>query len=533
MAAAIARRRSEDALREVEARYQRIAANTAGMVFQLVMKPDFSVTAPFISEGCRQVYELEPAQLQSNPKLVNRMVHPQDKAQYNRVLREAVANVQPFQWEGRVLLPSGTVRWVAARAGLDRQANGDVNWNGVVLDVSELERAQEAMLSAKEEAERANAAKSLFLSRMSHELRTPLNAILGFGQVLELSPLDEQDGQCVHHILKGGRHLLSLVDEVLDLSRVESGQLALRPAAMTFDRLMQDCAGLVAKMAQARGTLCTVRPGPECHVPIWADEQRLRQILLNLLANAIKYGEEDGQVTLRCQEVPGGHIRCLVQDTGPGITPEGFSRLFVPFERLEQELGDKEGTGLGLVVSQRLAEAMDGKVGGESTPNVGSTFWVEMPVARGPEPVSGKGSEAALVPLKDAEIPAEATVLYVEDNASNLAVVTTVMKRLRSRWRFLSAVDGQVGLQLAREQRPDVILLDLQLPGLRGDVVLTELRAEADTKDIPVLMLSADATAHSRERLLALGANAYVAKPFVVTDLLITLDGMLLKRAKK
>ena len=266
LAAAVARQRGEDALRVVEARYLQIAANTSGMVFQLVMKPDYSVTMPFVSEGCRQLYELEPAEMRADPRLLHRVVHPEDKDNYRQVLRRSVQTLAPYQWEGRVLLRSGTVRWVTARSHLDRQLNGDVVWNGVVLDVTELKRAQQEMLTAKEEAERANAAKSRFLSRMSHELRTPLNAILGFGQLLGLSQLDEQDNQCVQYILKGGRHLLSLVDEVLDLARVESGELALKLTAICFGKLMQECTGFVAKMAQARGITCTAgdRSGVLC-----------------------------------------------------------------------------------------------------------------------------------------------------------------------------------------------------------------------------------------------------------------------------
>ena len=276
LATAVSRRRHEDELHTMEMRYRRIAANTSGVVFQLVMKPDFSVTMPFVSEGCRQVYEMEPARLQAGPQSLHRLVHPDNKEDYKRILRASVATLAPFNWEGRLLLPSGTLRWVAARSRLQRQPNGDVMWDGLVLDVTELKQAQETMLAAKNEAEKANAAKSEFLSRMSHELRTPLNAILGFSQVLQMSELADQDNKCVEYILNGGRHLLSLVDEVLDISRAEAGHLHLVFAHVEVGKLAQECVDLLGPAAEERGIVCQVRSSCR-QTTLWCDEQRLRQ----------------------------------------------------------------------------------------------------------------------------------------------------------------------------------------------------------------------------------------------------------------
>ena len=546
LATAIARRRSEEALREVETRYQRIAAITAGMVFQLVMKPDGTTTIPFVSDGSRQIYGLEPAELQAEPRLVHWLVYPPDKENYDRIIRRTVATRETFHWEGRVLHRSGTMRWVTARARLDPQASGDVIWDGVVLDVTELKQAQEATLAAKEqaeaaqrqaerakeeaehsrhEAEEANLAKSRFLSRMSHELRTPLNAILGFGQVLELGPHSGEDGQCIEQILRGGKHLLALVDEVLDLARVEAGELPLNLTATSFDKLIQDCTGFVARLAQARGITCTAQLGPACRLPIRADELRLRQVLLNLLSNAIKYDREGGQVTVSCRQVPGGRVRCRVEDTGPGISSEGLARLFVPFERLGQEFSGTEGSGLGLVVSRRLAEAMQGALGAESRLGTGSTFWVEFPLlTEDPAPIKLPNALEKSAPATSSLAPV--TVLYVEDNFSNQQVMKTVVQRLRPHWHFLIASDGVSGLEMARAERPDLVLLDLELPGMKGDAVLVALRADPLTSRIPVLLLTADATAQNRERLLGLGANDYLSKPFDVAGLLQKLDGL-------
>ncbi len=417
--------------------------------------------------------------------------------------------------------------WDLSFANLGRLPDGRVLRITMAVDVTERFQAETELRAAKVEAERANAAKSEFLSRMSHELRTPLNAILGFGQVLEMSKLDAQDAHCIQLMLQGGRHLLALVDEVLDLARVEAGQLELKIGLVSLERLAQECVGLVARLAHARHLTCTTNFRGGAPVLVLADEQRLRQVVLNLLANAIKYNHEGGQVTLTCEPRGERTLRLSVKDTGPGISPQNLVRLFVPFERLGREVSEIEGTGLGLVVSMRLVEAMGGKLGAESVLGEGSTFWIDLSAVEEvlPEPTISLEAAATLVPA--AEPRSSATLLYIEDNLSNLQVMKTILERLRPHWHYLSARDGQNGLRLAREHLPDLILLDLQLPGLKGDAVLEELRAEPNMKRLPVLMLSADATAHSRERLLALGATEYLSKPFNIAVLLEKIDAML------
>ena len=417
--------------------------------------------------------------------------------------------------------------WDLSFANLGRLPDGRCLRITTAVDVTERHRSETVLRAAKVEAERANAAKSEFLSRMSHELRTPLNAILGFGQLLEMSKLEEQDAHCIQLMLQGGRHLLTLVDEVLDLARVEAGELDLNIGPVSLDQLARECVGFVARLAQTRHLTCTVKFPDDGQVLVLADQKRLRQVLLNLLANAIKYNHEGGQVTLTCEPRLDGKFRLNVKDTGPGISPENLARLFVPFERLGRELGDIEGAGLGLVVSLRLMEAMGGHLGAESVVDEGSTFWVELPAVNEVviHPTTPSVAAPTLIPATEQR--SAATLLYIEDNLSNLQVMKTIVARLRPQWRYLSARDGQTGLRLAREHRPDLILLDLQLPGAQGDAVLRELRAHPDTSCLPVVMLSADATAHSRERLLALGATEYLPKPFNITALLERLDMML------
>ena len=448
-----------------------------------------------------------------------------DFSQYIGAIQRSARRVRCADGEERI--------WDVSHANLGRLPDGRWLRIATAIDVTERHHDEAVLRVAKEEAEKANRAKSEFLSRMSHELRTPLNAILGFGQILALTPLEEQGTQCVDHILKGGKHLLGLIDEVLDLARVEAGELALKPAAIAVDKLLRECVEFVTKMAEVRKVTCRVNLRRARQVPIWADEQRFRQVLLNLLGNAIKYNREGGQVNVSCQQMPNGQVRVSIKDTGAGIAPEDLARLFVPFERLGQEYGDVEGTGLGLVVSKQLVEAMGGTLGARSEVGHGSTFWVELPTVSDVATDRDSNASATLGPAMTRADSSPATLLYVEDNLSNLQVLKTVVERLRPHWTLLSAKDGQSGLDLARKHLPDLILLDLQLPGLKGDEVLSALRNDPTTVHLPVLMLSADATAHSRERLLALGANDHSPKPFNVHELLEKLERMLLDTRQK
>ncbi len=455
-------------------------------------------------------------------------VHPDDLAAVHAAYSEALGMRRGYCIEHRIVRPDGVERIVHEEA--DFIFNGGthrlVQVVGTVQDITE-RRQVDQYRQAKEEAERANVAKSEFLGHMSHELRTPLNAVIGFGQLLELSSLSEQDAQSVRYILKGGRHLLSLVDDVLDLARVETGEIRLMPSVVSFDKISRDCASLIAREALTRGITCTALTGSAGAIPVRADEKRLRQVLFNLLFNAIKYNRKDGDVSLVCEQVPNGRVRLSIRDTGPGIPPEGLARLFVPFERLGQEFGKIEGIGLGLVVSRRMMDAMGGCLGVDSQVDVGSTFWIELPEAALLDATQKAALNSTLPPSEATKDLSRASLLYIEDNASNLQVVQMLLGRMRPNWRFLSAGDGASGLRQACGHLPDLILLDLQLPTMNGDEVLTKLRSDPRTRHIPVLLLSADATAQSREQLLALGANDYLSKPFSVAGLLDKLDALL------
>ena len=524
-----ARKHAEQSLRESEARFQLIADNVPGMVHRYVLHPDGSGQFLYVSEGCRQVFGAGPEQFLNTPTLIHDAVYPEDRADFERVSGVAVGGMTPWFWQGRIRrTDNGEVRCIQGASQPERRPNGDIVWSGVIVDITERQQAEEDR-RAKDEAERTNRAKSKFLSRVSHELRTPLNAILGFGQVLEMSLPAGQDAAALGFILQAGRQLLSLVDEVLDLSRAETGELRLTPADVNVERVARECVGLLARLAQERAVTCEVEGASTWPRSLWCDEQRLRQVLLNLLSNAIKYNRAGGTVSVLCTRAPGRRVRLKISDTGSGLSAGDVRKLFTAFERLEHENGVIEGTGLGLVVSRRIAEAMGGGIGVESAPGQGSTFWIDLPATEPPPEAARAADEAATATGPDQRLPpASVRLLYIEDSASNLQVVEMLLRKCRPRWTFLAARDGHAGLEQACREHPDVILLDLQLPGLPGDEVLRELRRDPATRGIPVVVLSADATAHSRDRLLRQGADAYVSKPFEANVVLETLDRMLM-----
>jgi signal transduction histidine kinase/CheY-like chemotaxis protein len=377
---------------------------------------------------------------------------------------------------------------------------------------------------ASAEATAANRSKSAFLSRMSHELRTPLNAVLGFAQLLEIDDLTQGQLEAVSQISKGGRHLLDLINEVLDISRIETGNITLSPEAVLAKEVLDESLDLMRPLASEHHIHLVGDTRVTCNVHVFADRQRLKQILLNMLSNAVKYNRLGGTVAVSCQ-VSSGRLRLRVSDTGPGIAPENLSRLFEPFERLGAEHTDIEGTGIGLALSRGLAEAMGGSIGVETAIGNGSTFWIELPVVEDP---------VARFVRFDGDLPAAAepdgsgrhTILYIEDNLSNLRLIERLLAR-REQVDLVASMQGRLGIDLARQHHPSVILLDLHLPDIDGEEILARLREDPNTADIPVVILSADATTGRVQRLIAAGAHSYLTKPIDVRQLLTTIDGLL------
>ena len=364
---------------------------------------------------------------------------------------------------------------------------------------------------AMEEAERANRAKSEFIAGISHELRTPMNAILGFAQLLELDGLAGEQGDNVQQILRAGHHLLELITELLDIARIEAGELALSLEPVSIDDLLAEAVNLTRPQGEKLGV--AVSTEGDTGGWVFADRQRALQVLLNLLVNGVKYNRPGGSVTIRCSP-NGSRVAIAVRDTGHGIAPEDLERLFVPFERLGLEGGTIEGAGLGLALARRLVEAMGGTISVTSNTDAGSTFTVELP--RADDPLAALDA----IPADRAAEPGHtATILYIEDNLANLELVRRALAR-QPGLTVLEATHGRRGLELARDERPDLVLLDLHLPDITGEEVLDALRASPETADVPVIVVSAEASKGRVQRLRQRGAHDYLTKPVDIVQLL-------------
>ena len=411
--------------------------------------------------------------------------------------------------------------------------NADGKLQGVFAaarDVTERKRLDQVLQdknaeleSARFVADKANLAKSDFLSSMSHELRTPLNAILGFAQLLESGSPPPTVAQTVrlHQIIKAGWYLLELINQILDLAVIESGKLSLSLEPVLLIDVVRECQAMIEPQAQQRGIHIDFVPFDNTWVA-QADQTRVKQVLINLLSNAIKYNREQGTVEVKCTASRPGYLRISIKDSGAGLPPEKLAQLFQPFNRLGQENGIEEGTGIGLVVTQQLAILMGGTIGVESTVGVGSEFWIELMQGVMPQLAAG-GTLPAARDLQMQENAVLRTLLYVEDNPANLMLVEQIIEGL-PHVRMLGARDGNHGIALARTHLPDVILMDINLPGISGKQALKILRDDPATAHIPVIALSANAMLRDIEKGLASGFFRYLTKPINVDALMDALD---------
>jgi PAS domain S-box-containing protein len=378
--------------------------------------------------------------------------------------------------------------------------------------------------SARALAEKANLAKSDFLSSMSHELRSPLNAILGFAQLMESDELPPSANQkeSIAQILQAGWHLLKLINEILDLAKVESGQVPMSEEPVSLSEVMLECQTMVEPQAQQRDIKLTL---PDFAAPCFvrADRTRLKQILINLLSNAIKYNRKPGVVSVTCDVGTPERVRVSISDTGAGLNTEQLAQLFQPFNRLGQEAGGEEGTGIGLVVAKRLVELMGGSIGADSTVGVGSVFWFELLAAVDPRLAQNHKDTAILARIPDTSGTRLHTVLYVEDNPANLKLVEKIIAR-HPDIRLLTALNGTSGVELARVSQPDVILMDINLPDISGFKALQFLRLAPATKHIPVIAVSANAMPLNIETGLEAGFFRYITKPIKVDEFMEALN---------
>jgi PAS domain S-box-containing protein len=384
----------------------------------------------------------------------------------------------------------------------------------VTRDMTERKRSLDQIETARAEAERANRAKDEFLSHMSHELRTPLNAVIGFAQILQMDELVGSQRDAVSHIEQAGRHLLGLINEILDISRVAAGELSVHLEPVDVAAAVDQTIGLIRPAALDRGVRLVVDSSTRaCAL---ADPQRLLQILLNLVTNAVKYNRHGGDVNISWT-ITAGRTRIAIADTGPGIAEDLLDRLFTPFDRLGAEATATEGTGIGLFLAKSLTEAMDGTIEVTSEPGRGTTFTLDL--AQTPVPLPATGSS----PGADIDFDVAANVLYIEDNLANIDLVRAVLAT-RPGVKLIPALTGTAGIELARTHTPQLVLLDLNLPDHSGEEVLHQLRADPATADLPVAVMSADAEPGRIALLAALGVIDYLTKPIDVPTLLGIID---------
>jgi len=397
----------------------------------------------------------------------------------------------------------------------------------MMVDITERKQVEEEIRKARDEADKANRAKSEFISRMSHELRTPMNSILGFAQLMDMGELKPAHRKGVHHILNSGKHLLNLINEVLDISRIEAGRLTLSPEPVQLSPVIVEMMDIVQPDAALRNQTIELENSPASQLFVMADRQRLQQVMLNLINNAVKYNHEGGSVIIKTElrqpEATGvSTVRISIHDTGTGINPEDLGKLFVPFERIGAEKTGTEGTGLGLALVKELMDAMGGSTGVESMPEEGSTFWIELPSVADMEIQTGRTKAASKHEAMTTE--KAATILYIEDNISNAELVEGIIGSYRPAIRLVTSMFGKLAVGLATEHLPDLILLDLNLPDLEGIEVLANLHGDEKTTLIPVIIISADATPQQIEKLMDAGASDYLTKPLDIEMFLQVVD---------
>jgi signal transduction histidine kinase/ActR/RegA family two-component response regulator len=407
--------------------------------------------------------------------------------------------------------------------GTDNTMRQRIEAERTLLDQALQEKNAELM-SARIIADKANLAKSEFLSSMSHELRSPLNAILGFAQLMDSAtpPPTPPQKASIDRILHAGWYLLELINEILDLAVIESGRLSLSGEPVSLAEVMFDCQSIIEPQGQQRGIKLTF---PTFDVPtfVHADRVRLKQVLINLLSNAIKYNRPGGTVVVACTTTVQGRVHISVKDTGQGLSPDQLRQLFQPFNRLGQERSSEEGTGIGLVMSKLLVELMGGAIGVDSQVGVGSVFWYDLNASSAPSLISREAVNLGEIQAPGPDVNPARTVLYVEDNPANLELVSQLIGR-RPDLRMLGAVDATLGLALAREQHPDVILMDINLPGLSGIEALKLLQDDPLTEHIPVIAISANAMVGDIKKGLDAGFFRYLTKPIIVTEFMETIN---------
>lgn len=462
-------------------------------------------------------------------KIWRKHIFPQDLSKFDNALVEHMAGRAPFDVEYRLVSTQGEIRWIRGRGrAVFNEKGHPIMMSGSNMDITEVKRAEERVLQAKEQAEKANRAKSDFLSSMSHELRTPLNAILGYTQLFEYDGnLKSQQIDNVREIRKAGEHLLQLINDVLDLAKIESGNMTVSLEPVLVSRLITECFTLVQPQADAKGIRLSSLLAEFSNTYVIADHVRFKQALLNLLSNAVKYNFVGGEVEVRLVAQPGQHLRISVRDTGRGIPLQRQSEVFQPFNRLTAENTNIEGSGVGLVITKQLVEMMQGRLDFTSAEGMGTTFWIDFPMATewNAESIVRTVSSKDYTPA-ELNVKRRCKILYVEDNPTNIRLLQQIFARY-PQLDLDIAEEAFLGIYKARSVRPDLVILDINLPGMDGYEVLSVLKNDPATREIPVIGLSANAMPYDIERGRSAGFYDYLTKPVDIHRLIDVFNKLL------
>ena len=497
----------------------KLAEQTPGMLFQYRVDASGQGGFSYVSAQAREMFGLAPEALLGDLHVLLELVHPDDRAELRRALQQAAQDQAPWHRDFRVVLPGAVgACWRAARASPSRMPDGEVLWHGFVADVTDQVEVEQ-LRRDKLAAERASAEKSQFLARVSHELRTPLNAMMGFTQLMQIDrqdPLTPRQSERVDHAHRSAKMLLGLINDVLDLSRIEQGAHEFVIGPVDAEAVARSCLAMLTQVAQEAGVHTELkRLDPDALACVAADCRALEQVMLNLLSNGIKYNRRGGRLSVLISG-DAREVQVSVCDQGQGLDSGQQARLFQPFNRLGAEHGPVEGSGLGLVISRQLVEAMSGRISVLSTPGQGSTFTVTLPRHSG----QAMQLEDVLPPLpaKTVDVDRQITLLYIEDEPLNALLVEEAL-RLRPNWRLLHALDGRSGLALAKARRPTLVLTDINLPGMSGLEVVKAIRADPSIQHTVCIALSANAMGQQVDEAMRAGFDDYWTKPLDVCGL--------------